>query len=277
VTARVPTPHLVPPAALRPFLVSRGGDIVLDYTEETPPLPSAGDRLFESGGVWTVYRHGRGLLYTFETPVLDPPLYKAVVIDSRLRRGRLFFPRPRRGRRPAWALAYPLDELLFQHRLATFEGGAEVHAFGVVHRGRALLFCGHSGAGKTTLTRIWRRARPNDLVLSDDRVIVRSAGRRLLAHGTPWHGEGAFSDPARVPLGAVFFLHQDRTNRVLPLGRAAAAAHLFSRSFPPPWSGPAVSRVLRLCEAVSSRAPCFDLRFRRDQGAVLAACAALPF
>jgi hypothetical protein len=75
----------------------------------------------------------------------------------------------------------------------------------------------------------------------------------------------------------VFFLHHDRTSRVVPLGPAAAAAHLFSRTFPPPWSGPAVSRVLRLCEAVASHVPCFDLRFRRDQGAVEEACDALPF
>ena len=82
-----------------------------------PPTPR-GQPLFESGGVWTLHRQDRGLLYTFRTPVLDPPLYKAVEIDRALRRGRLYFPPPRRGRRPRWALAYPLDELLFQHRFA---------------------------------------------------------------------------------------------------------------------------------------------------------------
>jgi hypothetical protein len=198
-----------------------------------------------------------------------------VAIDARLRRGRLHYPRPRRGRRPAWALAYPLDELLFQHRLAAFEDGAEVHAFGVVHAGRALLFCGQSGAGKTTLARLWRRFRPRDPILSDDRVVLRRQGARLWAWGTPWHGAGIFGTPCRVPLGAIFFLRQAGTNDVRSLPPTPAAARLFARTFPPPWDREAVVRVLDLCARVVAQVPAFELRFRRDGGAVALACAAL--
>jgi len=270
VSSPTATPFLVPPASLRPFLARRGGDIVLEYTEESPPTPR-GEPLFESGGVWTLHRHDRGLLYSFRTPVLDPPLYKAVEIDRGLRRGRLYFPPPRHGRRPPWALAYPLDQLLFQHRFASFEEAAEVHAFGVVHEGRVLLFCGHSGAGKSTLARLWRRKRPRDLVLSDDRLILRRAGDRLRAHGTPWHGAGGHASPLARPLGAVFFLRQDGENRALPLGTADAAAELFARTFPPLWDASAVGRVLALCAQTAAAVPAFELRFRRDGGAITAA------
>jgi hypothetical protein len=269
VTAPHPTPYLLPPATYAPFLVQRGGDVRLELTEEPAPAADRSDLLFDSGSVWKVYRRPRGYLYTFETPVADPPLYKAVDIDAGLTRGRLHFPRPRRGRRPRFAPAYPLDELLFQHRFAR-EGSAEVHALGVVLGGRAVLLCGQSGAGKSTLARLFRRHAPKVTVLSDDRIVLRPGARGVRAHGTPWHGDAAFAVPQAFPLGAVFFLQQGEETRVLATKRPLTAARLFSRTFPPPWDEEAVARVLALCARVAETVPCYTLRFRRDASAVAA-------
>lgn len=269
VTAPDPTPYLLPPPTYAPFLVARGGDIRLELTEEAAPAADPRALVFDSGSVWKVYRRPRGYLYTFETPVADPPLYKAVDIDAGLTRGRLHFPKPRRGRRPRFAPAYPLDELLFQHRLAR-EGSAEVHAFGVVLGGRAVLLCGQSGAGKSTLARLFHRHAPAATVLSDDRIVLRPGARAVRAHGTPWHGDAAFAAPEARPLGAVFFLEQGEETRVLETPRPLAAARLFSRTFPPPWDEDAVTRVLALCAHVAETVPCYTLRFRRDATAVAA-------
>lgn len=266
------TRALSPPPAFGPFLTPRGGDIRLQLTEE--PVPAAGELLFDSGGVWRVHRARHGFLYTFRTPALDPPVYKAVEIDRRLTRGRLHFPRLRRGRRPPFALEFPLDELLFQHRLAR-EGGLELHACGLVVGGRAVLFCGQSGAGKSTTARLWRQHRPRTLVLSDDRIVVRGAGRAFRAHGTPWHGDGGYASPGNRPLGAVFFLRHGRRDRVRRLGAGEAAARLFARSFPPPWDRSAVGRVLEACGRVAAAVPCHELAFRPRRSAVEAVLAAL--
>ena len=272
-TLSVTAPHrttcLLPPPTYASFLVPRGGDIRLELTEEAAPVPHPRDLLFDSGAVWKVYRRPRGYLYTFETPVADPPLYKAVDLDAAFARGRLHFPRPRRGRRPRFAPAYPLDELLFQHRFAR-EGSAEVHALGVVLGGRAVLLCGQSGAGKSTLARLFRRHAPVATVLSDDRIVLRPGSSGVRAHGTPWHGDAAFAAPEALPLGSVFFLEQGEETRVLETPPPLSAARLFSRTFPPPWDEQAVARVLGLCARVAETVPCYVLRFRRDASAVAA-------
>ncbi len=254
------------PAALRPFAVAGGGDIRLELTDEAPPAPR-GPLLFDSGAVWRVHRHRRGLLYTFRTPALEPALYKAVAVDAGLRRGTVYFPRPRRGRAPRHVLDFPLDELLFQHRLAR-SGAFEVHACGVEWKRGAVLFCGRSGAGKSTTARLWRRARAGARILSDDRVAVVLRRGRPWAFGTPWHGEGGYASPAGVPLRAVFFLEHASRTRTLPLAPAAAAARLFARTFPPPWDARAVARVLAACARVAQSVPCHVLRFRPEPGAV---------
>ena len=265
VEAERPTPALDPPAALRPFLVARGGDIRLRYREGPVPPLTPGEPLFDSGGVWRVERSRGRLVYRFRIPKRRPPHYKAVVIDARLSRGTLHFDKAEQG--PHFALDYPLDELLFQHRLAR-EGAIEVHGCGVVWQGRTLLFCGRSGAGKSTTARLWKRHARGARLLSDDRVVLRPGRRAVRAYGTPWHGDGGFASAASAPLGALFFLRHGRTTRLRPLQPAEAAARLFTRSFPPPWDREGVARALDACADAAARVPAFELSFRPRSEAV---------
>lgn len=261
-----PTPALDPPLAFAPFLVPRGGDIRLRLSDEPPPSPR-GAPLFESGSVWRVHRHRGRLLYTFRVPRLRPSVYKAVLVDPALREGRLFFPPVPGG--PRCALDYPLDELLFQHRLVR-EGALEVHACGVVWRERMLLFCGRSGAGKSTTARLWRRHARGASLLSDDRIVLRPAGRAVQAWGTPWHGEAGLALPDAAALGTVFFLRHGRANRLRPLPPGETAARLLARGFPPPWDACALRRALETCARVAVSVPAFDFAFRPDGSAVAA-------
>jgi hypothetical protein len=271
---RRPTPAAQLPPALRPFACARGDDIRLTLSTDPIPQPRAQDLLFDSGGVWRVYRWGRGLLYTFSTPALVPPVYKALIIDRGFRRGVLHYPRPVEGRRVGSALDFPLDELLFQHRLAQ-TGGLELHACGVALRGKAVLFCGKSGAGKTTTARLWQAERPEATILSDDRVIVRAHRGRLWAWGTPWHGAGGLASPTACPVGAVFFLRHGARTTVRRLDMPTAAAHLFARTFPPPWDRRSVKATLATCARLATDAACFLLSFRPDRSAVRAVIGAI--
>lgn len=62
------------------------------------------------------------------------------------------------------------------------EGGLLLHAATVVRDGRAYVFFGPSGAGKTTVTRL----SPDDIVLSDDMTLVLPTGGRFEAVGIPF-------------------------------------------------------------------------------------------
>jgi len=255
------------PRELAAFRAGRGRDIDIELIAgPLPPLPAA-PPAFVSGGLWTVYPRGRGLVYVVREPSPGAAARAVLVIDAARRHGRLFVPP-----RAPLALHYPLDELLFQHHLAR-HGGMEVHGCGIGWRGKALLFCGVSGAGKTTTAGLWHRRRGTE-VLSDDRVIVRLRGGRPWAYGTPWHGSGRFASARGRPLEGIFFLARGRPSAA-PMDAVAAAAELFARSFPPPWEAPAVGRVLDLCARVAGRVPAWRLRFRPDASAVATVLAAL--
>ena len=70
------------------------------------------------------------------------------------------------------------------------QGGLLVHAASAVRNGRAFLFAGVSGAGKTTISRL----APADVTLLTDEIsYLRRNGQGYVAYGTPFRrrtGEG---------------------------------------------------------------------------------------
>jgi hypothetical protein len=276
VRSKRPTPSLSLEKRYRPFVPRRGSDIALRLEPAPPPPLVPADLLFDSGGTWRVYRHGRGLLYVFRPPMGDGPPARAVAIDGFRRRGTLYLPDSPVSRGRGFALSYPLDELLFQHHIAR-AGGLVVHACGIAAGGRVLLFCGRSGAGKTTTARLFRRHHPAAEVLSDDRIVLRRHGSGWRALGTPWHGSGQFSSPTARRLAAVVFLEQGETTRARPLPVAQVAIRLFAQSFPPLWEGPGTARALQTAALLAGSVPGYVLRFRPDRSVVREALALLDF
>ena len=66
------------------------------------------------------------------------------------------------------------------------QGGLLVHAASAVRNGRAFLFAGVSGAGKTTISRL---APPDATLLTDEISYLRREGEGYVAYGTPFAGE----------------------------------------------------------------------------------------
>jgi hypothetical protein len=132
-------------------------------------------------------------------------------------------PAARRGRIRQSANPYSIDTVLrIVHTLVLArEGGFLMHAASAVRNGKAYIFAGASGAGKTTLSRL---APADTRVLSDEISYVRKEADGYYAYGTPFAGELARSgENIRAPIESVYLLAQGPENRVETLGQAEAA------------------------------------------------------
>jgi hypothetical protein len=104
------------------------------------------------------------------------------------------------------------------------QGGFLVHAASAIRGGKAFLFSGVSGAGKTTISRL---APPDATLLTDEISYVRREGNRYLACGTPFAGELArVGENCSAPLSALFFLEKGLQNRIEPIGPTEAIQRL---------------------------------------------------
>jgi hypothetical protein len=121
---------------------------------------------------------------------------------------------------------YSIDTLLrlVHSLLLAEEGGFLLHAASAVRCGRAFLFSGISGAGKTTISRL---APPDANLLTDEISYMRPVARGYRAYGTPFAGELARpGENLSAPVGALYFLEKGPSNRIEPIGRTAAARAL---------------------------------------------------
>src|SRR5882724_1241303 len=167
-----------------------------------------GRKLFDSGSIWTLYEENAGFVFDFATPVLGCEPYKRLRVNGRFSAARLLLNRECLPEgKPVCPLEYPLDELLVTNWLATSGGrGVEVHGCGLVDSGTGgHLFLGHSGAGKSTTTLLWKSHR-DVRVLSDDRIILHEQANEIWMYGTPWHGEAGFASPGKEKINRIFVL-----------------------------------------------------------------------
>jgi len=161
--------------SLEPFRVEVGvSDINIRVERVNRLVVPSGQPRFASGTTWEVHESEGELQFDFNAAMFGDVSFKRLLIDSRFRQATLQMNEECLGDYPneVGPMGYPLDELLIMHRL-TQEKAIELHSCGIVRTdGTGNLFVGHSGAGKSTTTRLWT-ALEDVHVLSDDRIIVR--------------------------------------------------------------------------------------------------------
>jgi hypothetical protein len=121
---------------------------------------------------------------------------------------------------------YAIDSVLrIVHSLILApRGGFLVHAASAIRGGRAFLFAGVSGAGKTTISRL---APVDTVLLSDEISYVRRGRDAYHACGTPFSGELAkVGENVSAPIAAVFLLAKGQQNCIEPINQADAIRSL---------------------------------------------------
>lgn len=229
---------------------------------------AAGAQVFDSGGCWNLARSNGHYVMDFVTPLRGPVPYKRLTASRDWSQGRVelhqaFYDTDQ----PVRPFDYPLDELLVMHYLSQ-RAGAIVHACGVVDEdGAGYLFIGHSRAGKTTTALLWNGL-PGVTILSDDRIVLRRGGERVLMHGTPWHGEAHLSAQGSAELSAVFLLEHGARNEFSQLRPAEAAADLVARGFLAYHDAAGMASVMSLFEQIVTDVPCLHFSFTPGPAAV---------
>ena len=243
-------------------------DIKIEVCWDELHEESQGKKIFDSGTTWRLYDHNGSYLIRLTAPVFGPIPYKEALFTPDFSTGEIRLHRPFYSQgQSVDPLEYPLDELLIVHYLSRRKG-VEVHAFGMVDpQGNGHLFLGQSGAGKSTMARLWKD-QPGTTALSDDRIILRPAGENYWMHGTPWHGDAGLAYPGCSQVRGVYFLQKGLDNELIPLERTEALGRLFACCFPPFYSKEAIGFILDFLEGMVNTVPCYELRFLPDRSLV---------
>ena len=144
------------------------------------------------------------------------------------------------------------------------DGALILHSSAIVHRGRALVFTGVSGAGKSTISSMLADAYPSCTKIADELLVLRSteAGWQVIV--PPYLGPAGIAHGASAPLEAVHFLIQADTDHREPISPSAALRELLRHVLVYVADARTADHVLGLGAAVTRDVRFHRLRFRKD-------------
>jgi hypothetical protein len=174
--------------------------------------------------------------------------------------------RTRRGWIQQTVNPYSVDAVLriVHTLLLASRGGFLLHAASGIRDGRAFVFTGQSGAGKTTIARL---APPDATLLSDEISYVRQVDQRYVAFGTPFAGELAASgEPVSAAVHAIYQLAWGDRHHLERLGITDALRALMKNILFFVDDADLTGQVFQTACDLAARLPVYRLTFAPDAG-----------
>jgi hypothetical protein len=241
--------------------------------------------VFKASDYWSIYSQDEKVI------IKDEYNYKRIAIFNKdLKEGELFVKDNFNNYQVINPLTYPIGSVLFSTILNRMKG-IFIHALGIKNKNSGILFCGHSGTGKSTLANLFQ---DGSKVLNDDRVILRKINpvrkltrgiklrvrgkgnnpvashrrfsnginNKFFIYGCPWHTEGEeFISAEKAELKAIFFIGHGRKNKIKKLNKREALLNIFKHAYLPIWDKKGVGLSIKLLEDIIENNNCFNLKF----------------
>lgn len=147
--------------------------------------------------------------------------------------------------------------------------GMMLHASAVALDGKAYLFSGPSGMGKSTHTKLWELLFPGAKVFNDDKPAIRCIDGAWYAYGTPWAGKYGININMKTALAGICFLRRGEANSIRRLSKFEAASAVISQTMKRFIRIAPLDAMLALVNRLVEDIPVFELTATMDSEAAM--------
>lgn len=160
-----------------------------------------------------------------------------------------------------------LSPILGLEHILMMESGFILHSSVVIHQGKAILFCGASGTGKSTQADLWH-THLGAKIVNGDRCAVMCREDAIYGCGSPFSGSSEIYTADEAPVAAIIFVEKGSQNRLSPTPATQAFTTLYAQSAANTWNADYTRRLCDLLERVLQDIPLYTLTCLPDTGAV---------
>lgn len=148
-----------------------------------------------------------------------------------------------------------------------------LHSSVVMLDGKAILFCGPSGVGKSTQARLWQQ-HLGAQILNGDRCVIMEKEGVFFGGGSPLAGTSGIYRKEQAPIAAIILLEQGSYCQITPMG-ISALAPLLEQTLLNSWDKDFMDRLTLLYQSLLTQVPVYKLCCTADQSAVALAYEAI--
>lgn len=159
-------------------------------------------------------------------------------------------------------LKYPMGPIIM-HYMTLKSDAVMMHASCAFDGEKARVFTGFSGAGKSTMSKIWSEA--GNLIINDDRLIVRKQDDGFYVYNTPMYYRDI---PKKAKLNSVFLISHSPENRIKKLDGALAISKVMAFSIQNNFDRQFIQDRLNLFTQLCSQIGVYELGFVPDESVV---------
>lgn len=129
-----------------------------------------------------------------------------------------------------------------------------LHSVSILYKGKAWLFSGHAGMGKSTHTALWKKYYGTPILNGDLNLICLTDNGPVI-HGMPWCGTSGIADTRSWPLGGIILLGRSSEERCVSLTPDEKQLLVAQRLISPTWTKEMVSQSLAFTGELTAQIP----------------------
>ena len=142
-----------------------------------------------------------------------------------------------------------------------------IHSASVLYQGKAWLFSGHSGMGKSTHTALWHELFDTPY-LNGDLNLLGLKEDHIIVYGIPWCGTSGIFTAETYELGGIVLLGRDlQTDYLEELNPSEKVLRVMQRMISPAWTERQLSENLFFAGEIADRVPVLHLLCTKNASA----------
>jgi hypothetical protein len=241
---------------------NRDADVTIYCSSGIPSTPFENtDKLVfeaknESQRFYSIFRSGSQLRFIIYNQQLKDTIQQVALLDESYSAWKVYSDPDCDG--TLSPLKYPLGPIIM-HYLTVKSDAVIIHASCIFDGVKGRIFTGFSGAGKSTMSKLWAAA--GNLIINDDRIIIRKRGAAYSAYNTPMY----YNDiPKKTSLDAIYLISHSPENRMRKLTGATAVSRVLAFCIQNNYTGYFIQNQLAFLSELCAHIPVYELGFVPD-------------
>lgn len=208
---------------------------------------------------YSIYRNGTNLVFAIYNQENQNEIQQFAQLDETLTHWKVWM---KMSDNKLESLKYPMGPIILHYLTLHFEA-VLMHASCVFDGEKGRLFSGFSGAGKSTISKLWAEA--GNQIINDDRVIIRREETGYFVYNTPMYYEDVSK---KATLNAVYLISHSPVNQLKKRNGASAVSGIMAFSIQHNFDSRFISHHLDFFSRLCTEVPVYDLGFVPDDGVI---------